>query len=173
MEPGIPTPSDVDEHARTCTIVVGVDGSTGAEAALRYAIDEARRHGALLRIVGAWSIPPVAYMGVPLPTDFSDDSERAARTSIDRALESVGPPDDVAVEIRIAQGQPAAVLVAQAGPADVLVVGSRGLGGFRELLLGSVSQACVHHAPCPVIVVPDPARRAGEHEARVPAETSA
>ncbi len=173
MEPGTPTPSDVAEPAPTCTIVVGVDGSSGAEAALRYAIDEARRHDAPLRIVGAWSIPSAAYMGVPLPTEFIDDSERAARTSIDRSLEAVGRPGDVPVEIVVAQGQPAAVLVAQARPADVLVVGSRGLGGFRELLLGSVSQACVHHAPCPVIVVPDPTRQTGKHETRVPAETSA
>jgi nucleotide-binding universal stress UspA family protein len=65
------------------------------------------------------------------------------------------------------------VLVAQARSADLLVVGSRGLGGFRELLLGSVSQACVHHAHCPVVVVPDPARLAREDDARVPAEASA
>ena len=77
------------------------------------------------------------------------------------------------VEIVVAQGQPAAVLVAQAATAGVLVVGSRGRGGFRELLLGSVSQACAHHAPCPVIIVPDPARQASEQTARVPAEVTA
>jgi nucleotide-binding universal stress UspA family protein len=173
MEPRIPTPSGVhhDEGART--VVVGVDGSSGAEAALRYAIDEARRQGASLRVVGAWSVPPVAYMGVPLPVDFAEDCERAARTSIERSLEAVGLPADVPLEVVIAQGQPAGVLVAQARSADLLVVGSRGLGGFRELLLGSVSQACVHHAHCPVTVVPDPARRATEHEASASAEVTA
>lgn len=173
MEPGNHISADAQDTERARTIVVGVDGSSGAEAALRYAIDEARRHGASLRVVGAWSIPSPAYMGVPLPTDFTEESERAARTSIDRSLEIVGGPGDVPVEIVVAQGQPAGVLVAQARSADLLVVGSRGLGGFRELLLGSVSQACVHHAHCPVVIVPDPARWADEHEARVPAEASA
>lgn len=173
MEHGNTTSSDVHPTDRTRPVVVGVDGSSGAEAALRYAIEEARRRGAALRIVGAWFVSSSAYMGVPLPTNFVEDSERAAATSIERSLEAVGRPADVPLETVIARGQPAAVLVAQAATADVLVVGSRGLGGFRELLLGSVSQACVHHALCPVIVVPDPARQPIRHEVRVPAEVTA
>jgi len=153
------------------TVVVGVDGSSGAEAALRYAIEEARRQGATLRVVGVWFMPSSAYMGMSLPTNFAEDCERAARTSIDRSLESVGHPADVPLEVVILEGQPAAVLVAQAATASVLVVGSRGRGGFRELLLGSVSQACAHHAHCPVIIVPDPARWASGKPVSDVAET--
>ena len=101
------------------TVVVGVDGSPGAEAALRYAIEEARRQGATLRVVGVWFMPSSAYMGMSLPTNFAEDCERAARTSIDRSLESIGHPADVPLEVVIAEGQPAAVLVAQAATARV------------------------------------------------------
>jgi nucleotide-binding universal stress UspA family protein len=150
-------------------VVVGVDGSGGGQAALRYAIDEARRRGATLRIVGVWNLPSAAYMAVPLPVDFSDDCEKAAQTSIDRTIEAVGKPTDVPVEIVVRQGQPAGVLVRESKTADVLVVGTRGLGGFREMLLGSVSQGCVHHALCPVIVVPDGSRQAAAPAAEVAA----
>ncbi len=174
MERGSVTPSDRQVYAEHRTIVVGVDGSIGAEAALRYAIDDARRRGASLRIAGAWSAPTTAYVpGVPLPAAFFDECERAARTSIERSLLTVGSPADVPIEIVVRQGQPAAVLVAESRRADALVVGSRGLGGFRELLLGSVSHACVRHAHCPVIVVPHEVRSTSDQGAARPAEVTA
>ena len=86
----------------------------------------------------------------------------AARKSIDRTLAAVGQPSDFPIEIVVREGAAGAVLVAAAQGAAVLVVGSRGMGGFRELLLGSVSHACVHHAPCPVVVVPHTAKVAAD-----------
>ncbi len=150
-------------------VVVGVDGSSGSEAALRYAIAEARRRGAPLRVVAAWSIPSSMYMGFALPADFAGDLAAAARAAVDQALTNVGLPADVPVEIVVVEGQAGAVLVAQSQGSAVLVVGSRGLGGFRELLLGSVGQACVHHAGCPVVVVPHPVAAVADGDVTVDA----
>lgn len=173
MEPSTVALPDVQEDAGTPIVVVGVDGSFGAEVALRYAIEEARRRGASLRVVGAWAVPSAAYMAVPLPIDFSDECERAARTSINRTLDIVGRPTDVPIAVVVTQGQPGAVLVSEGRHADALIVGSRGLGGFRELLLGSVSQACVHHAHCPVIVVPHETSQTSDQSARISATVTA
>jgi nucleotide-binding universal stress UspA family protein len=144
-----PAPESADRP-----VIVGVDGSEGSRAALRFAIDEARRRGAPLRIVVAWLVPVSVYAGAPLPPDFPENCEIAARALADDALLTVGYPGDVPYEIVTRRGSPDTALLAEADDAAVLVVGSRGVGGFRELLLGSVSQACVHHATCPVIVVP-------------------
>lgn len=153
----------MEQHAETARpvpdtagrpVVVGLDGSEGSRAALRFAIDEARRRGAPLRIVVAWLVPVAVYAGAPLPPDFPENCENAAREVADDALLTVGYPDDVPYEIVVRRGSPDTVLLAEAAGAALLVVGSRGMGGFRELLLGSVSQACVHHATCPVVVIP-------------------
>lgn len=141
-------------EAEARPVVVGVDGSAGARAALRFAIADARRRGAPLRIVAAWTIPVAVYAGAPLPPDFPEIFERGARELAEEALNALGRPDDVSVEIVVRRGVPSAILLAESNGAALLVVGARGLGGFRELLLGSVSQACVHHAACPVVVVP-------------------
>jgi nucleotide-binding universal stress UspA family protein len=77
MEPGTNTAAHPDNE-RPRKIVVGIDGSAGAEAALRYALDEARSRGASLRIVGAWAIPSAAYRGAPLPAGFPDREETIA-----------------------------------------------------------------------------------------------
>ncbi len=155
--------ADMEHHPVTASpvpdtadrpVVVGVDGSPGAQTALRYAIDEARRRGAPLRIVVAWLVPIAVYAGAPLPPNFPENCEIAAREVADNALLTVGYPRDLPYEIVVRRGSPDTVLLAEATGAAVLVVGSRGVGGFRELLLGSVSQACVHHATCPVVVVP-------------------
>lgn len=139
------------------TIVVGVDGSSGARAALRFAVEEARLRGARLRIVTAWHVPPMAYSGgFAVPFDRRD-FEQGATAVAENALADLGEEtegldvDHVAVE-----GQPAQVLLAEAEGAELLVVGSRGHGGFAGLLLGSVSQQCAHHARCPVAIVTEP-----------------
>lgn len=160
MEAGTGSSSGVPDRGDGPHIVVGVDGSAGAVRALSFAIEEARRRGVRLRVVGAWHVPSSAYMAVPMPMDYSDEYERATRMAIDRTLTTVGRPADVPIDIVIAQGQPGSVLVEQARHAQALVVGSRGLGGFRDLLLGSVSHACAQHALCPVLVVPHEARPA-------------
>ena len=139
-------------------IVVGIDGSKGSDEALRFALAEARLRGVGLRIVCAWATPTAAYAGMAyVPTfDLRDVEEEAAQLKLKAAVESLGADPGVAVETVALEGHPADTLLSQASGADLLVVGSRGLGGFSSLLLGSVSQQVVHHAPCPVAIVPHP-----------------
>ena len=138
-----------------------MDGSDESEEALRWALEEARLRNATVRAVFAWRDPYVLAPGFGLPEDFEFDAlrERAVETLDAVVAEVVGTQSDVPVEAVIAEGPAGSVLVEAAGDADLLVVGSRGHGGFVGLLLGSVSQQCVTHAPCPVLVVRGP--RAG------------
>jgi len=140
------------------TIVVGVDGSNGSTAALKFAIREARARGSELKAVTAWEVPVPVYGGgfVPLPLD-KGAYEQVARDALNVSLDQAGA-SDVGVTPIVREGQPADVLAAEAHGADLLVVGSRGRGGFKGLLLGSVSQQCAHHAPCPVTIVPNGSR---------------
>jgi nucleotide-binding universal stress UspA family protein len=139
-------------------IVVGVDHSDGAKAALRFALEEARLRQATLRVVHAWQY---GYMGatglegvLPAMGGELEDFRQAATAALDETLREVGAETDgVAMERRVDQGAPAAVLVEESRDADLLVVGSRGHGGFAQLLLGSVSQQCAQHAFCPVVIV--------------------
>ena len=139
------------------TIVVGVDGSDGARDALRFALEEARVRGATVRAVAAWHVPVSPYGQVYGPPD-QEVVERLgpeARQAVERALESAGDlAAGVDVEIVVREGAAAPVLLEESDEADLLVVGSRGLGGFRGLLLGSVGQQCAHHASSPVVIVP-------------------
>ncbi len=139
-------------------IVVGVDGSRGAEAALRFAAAEAALRNAKLRIVCAWEIPAAAYAATwgmaaeeePRLSERADDVAAAAVAETAR----IAPAVDC--ELRTAHGQPSRVLLGESEDADLIVVGSRGLSELRSLLLGSVSQEVAHHATCPVVIVPTP-----------------
>jgi len=137
-------------------IVVGIDGSEGSIRALRFAIDEARARNTQVKAVSVWSLPVIAYdagwaVGGLDPVEY----EQAARGGLESALQEANAgASGIEVEQVVVQGQAADVLCEQARGADLLVVGSRGLGGFRGLLLGSVGQQCAQHAPCPVAVVP-------------------
>lgn len=143
------------------TIVVGVDGSEGSVGALNFALEEARIRGANVKAVAAWHVPPAVYgngyVAVSIdPSDF----ETGARVALDKVLDGAkASASGVSVTPILREGQAADVLVEEAHDADLLVVGSRGLGGFKGLLLGSVSQQCVHHADCPVAIVPNGSRR--------------
>ena len=139
-------------------IVVGLDGSEEAREALRWALEEARLRKSGLRAVHAWSDPYLVVPAFAQPEDFTPEALREqARTTLATAIaDVVGAQSDVEIEQRVVEGSPAAVLIDAAEGADLLVVGSRGLGGFTGLLLGSVSQHCVAHAPCPVLVVRAP-----------------
>ena len=146
-------------------IVVGVDQSEGARAALRFALEEARLRQATLRVVHAWQF---GYIGAPgfegsLPAVGGDLAEfhEAAEAALDETLRGV-VADGVAIERRVDQGAAAAVLVEESRDADLLVVGSRGHGGFAQLLLGSVSQQCAQHAFCPVVIVRGTAKNGHE-----------
>jgi nucleotide-binding universal stress UspA family protein len=137
-------------------IVVGVDGSEAGEAALRFAVAEARLRGAPLEAVIAWHEPYVAPTLAPVVPDPTVFADAAART-LDQSVEAaVAGGDPIEVKRVVKRGGAAEVLLEQADGADLLIVGSRGRGGFAGLLLGSVSQQVVHHATCPVVVVPEP-----------------
>jgi nucleotide-binding universal stress UspA family protein len=137
------------------TIVVGVDGSEGANAALRFAIEEAALRGARLRVVCAWELSALAYSGDYPPADEILDRprRRAEETAGEAVAVALREAPSVECEGTALEGQPASVLLEQARGASLLVVGNRGRGGFASLLLGSVSQQVVHHASCPVVVV--------------------
>ena len=139
-------------------IVAGIDGSESSASALRWAIGQAWLTGATVDAVIAWHYPDLATSGMAVgsmePT-YGFFRENAEKIVAD-AISSVDPASDVAVSARVAQGHAAQVLLDAAAGADLLVVGSRGHGGFAEALLGSVSQHCVQHALCPVVVVRGP-----------------
>lgn len=134
-------------------IVVGIDTSPDAERALTWALDEARLRDATLELVHAYPTPELTAlpMVVTLPND--EELRVAAQSVLDDVLAAVGGSGDVEVVQTVQAGGAASVLTQAAEGADLLVVGARGLGGFRGLLLGSVSQQAVAHSPCPVVVV--------------------
>ena len=137
-------------------IVVGVDGSSSSRAALRWAIRQARFTGSTVDAVIAWQIPMMLqnYNWAPIYVEESRDFAKDARRRIDAVLsEEIEPADSQLVRSRVVHGHPAQVLLDAAADADLLVVGSRGHGSFTEALLGSVSQHCVHHAHCPVLIM--------------------
>jgi nucleotide-binding universal stress UspA family protein len=136
-------------------IVVGVDGSPGSVAALRWAYAEAALRGAALEAVAVWQYPMMSTMpafgAMPDVADLSKQTEEHLLEILrENDIEST---TDVAVSVSVAEGTAASALTNAAADADLLVVGSRGHGGFAGLLLGSVSHQCTMHAPCPVVVV--------------------
>ncbi len=141
----------------TASVVVGVDGSDGGRAALDFAVREAHMRGAVLRAVLAWQPDTMAYSGGAWgPMIDPTGLEEGARAALDAAVDEVDGAT-VPIERVLATGRAAQVLVEESGGAELLVVGSRGHGGFAGLLLGSVSQQCAQHALCPVAIVREPA----------------
>jgi nucleotide-binding universal stress UspA family protein len=148
-------------------IVVGIDHSKGAKAALRFALEEARLRQATLRVVHAWQFAFIGATGLegelPVVGGEFEDFRQGGVVVLDEILrEVVADTRGVVIERRLDQGTPAAVLVEESRDADLLVVGSRGHGGFAELLLGSVSQQCAQHAFCPVVIVRGTAKNGHE-----------
>jgi nucleotide-binding universal stress UspA family protein len=140
-------------------VVVGIDGSDGSRAALEFAMDEAARRGAAVRVV--WAIPETGYWAASYGTspalvgELSADLEKIGRQMVDDVVAGRdGALTDVPVKVWAVPGPAAAVLVEQAAEADLLVVGHRGRGALRSAVLGSVGMQCVLHAPGPVTVVP-------------------
>ncbi|QYC40873.1 Universal stress protein [Nonomuraea coxensis DSM 45129] len=134
-------------------VVAGDDGSAGAGEAVAYAIDQARAQEARLRVIFAWRVPVVGsswpVQGPQLAAFFEEDA-RAARARADRWREA--NPDVVIIDEQL-RDHPVAALTKAAATADLVVVGSRGLGGFSSAVLGSISHGVLHHARCPVAVV--------------------
>jgi nucleotide-binding universal stress UspA family protein len=135
-------------------IVVGIDGSQGSRLALDWAVAEARAHGGQIEAVYAWHGPsPTLYPIGAVALDVGTFGQRA-KEILDEVVDStdvtgLGEP----IERIVASGSPARTLLDVAKGADLLVVGSRGVGGFGGLVPGSVSRHCVRHAPCTVVVV--------------------
>ncbi|MGZ4508003.1 MAG: universal stress protein [Blastococcus sp.] len=132
-------------------IVVGVDGSDSSADALRWAAAQARLTGAALTAVMSWELP-TSYAWGPVmdDTDWEADARKALEQTITETLDA-----DAAATVQrsVLRGHPARALLDASAGADLLVVGSRGHGGFAGLLLGSVSQHVITHATCPVLVV--------------------
>jgi nucleotide-binding universal stress UspA family protein len=132
-------------------IVVGVDGSGSSMAALAWAVQQARLTGAVVEAVTAWEFPSAYGYAVPvLDVDFE---ELATRTVRDAIAEVMAGADAGSIRYKVVEGNAAKVLIDESAGADLLVVGSRGHGGFVEALLGSTGQHAVHHATCPVVVI--------------------
>jgi len=141
-------------------IVVGYDGSAHSERSIEWAMKEAALRRAPLTVlavhpvaVSAWTRTPITF---PADEGEVDKARAAAQESVDKVASGLGG-ERPAVTIRALSGVPAEELIKAGADADLLVVGSRGSGGFGRLLLGSVSSQVTHHAPCPVVVVPGPA----------------
>ncbi len=138
-------------------VVVGVDGSESSIRALRWAARQAHWMGAKLEVVTAWTFPEgPAPLGIVAHVPWPDELElmAEARARLDEVIgEVLSDNAEERVHAQMIKGSAAPVLINVARDADLLVVGSRGLGTFKELLLGSVSERCMRHASCPVAVV--------------------
>jgi nucleotide-binding universal stress UspA family protein len=162
-------------------IVVGVDGSPGGDTALRWALTEARLRKSKVRVIHAYQPPRVPLpdagtggLGLAPPVVFTqDDADRLAEAAqaegegvLESALQRVGKEatDGVEIEREPVVGAPAQTLIEAGRDAELLVLGSRGHGGFVGLLLGSVSHQVAQHPPCPVVILPSP------EESRAPDE---
>ncbi|HYO39481.1 MAG TPA: universal stress protein [Nocardioidaceae bacterium] len=138
-------------------IIAGVDGSESSRVALQWAYDEAAHHGASLTVVMTWhppTLPQSPPYGALTEKDYESQPKLEALGVLDglvSQLEKRTPEVDLRTSIE--EGSPAKVLIERSKGADLMVVGSRGHGGFTGMLLGSVSQHLVAHADCPVVVV--------------------
>jgi nucleotide-binding universal stress UspA family protein len=138
-------------------VVVGVDGTPEATRAVAWAAEAAFRWDAVLEVASAWESPdvgPESYEFPPVDRHVEELAGRRAREAAEAAAAQARqhlPAADV--QVTVVEGGAAQELITLSKTADLLVVGSRGRGGFRGLLLGSVSQQCVTHAHCPVVVV--------------------
>lgn len=138
-------------------IVVGVDGSGHSQRALEWAAREAALRKAPLivlhvhRVLAGWTGQPVPYPG-DLPA--AEHEQETARIETEKVMEQLGDARPRDVTVRVITGMPAEDLIRASAGAEMIVVGSRGAGGFSRLLLGSVSGQVAHHAHCPVVVIP-------------------
>jgi nucleotide-binding universal stress UspA family protein len=141
-------------------IIVGVDGSHDAHRALEWAMQEAAARRAPLTVITVHPVAVSGWTGTPivLPVDepAAEQARQAAEEAVAKATAQLSKSPPVPVTVRAVSGLPAQELIEASRDADLLVVGSRGGGGFARLMLGSVSDQVMHHAHCPVVVVPGP-----------------
>jgi len=137
-------------------IIVGVDGSAHSRKALEYAAKEAVAHHTSLTVLTVHQAVRDVYGGVSnYPDDASatEKARQAAQAEADEVLAGIGDRPE-SVTVKAVHGLPADELVKAAKGADMLVIGSRGTGGFARLVLGSVAIQVSHHADCPILIVP-------------------
>jgi len=142
----------------TSTVVVGVDGSPSSSAAVTYALRDAARRSARLRVVAAAQLPEYwaasyGLAALPPPEEVVADHQRAAQQIVDDVVAASPQLAAVPVEVEARAGTPGRVLVEASEGADVLVLGHRGRGALSSAMLGSVGLYCVLHASCPVTIV--------------------
>ncbi|HXZ71795.1 MAG TPA: universal stress protein [Streptosporangiaceae bacterium] len=141
-------------------IIVGVDGSHDAHRALEWAMQEAAARHAPLTVMTVHQVAASGWIGPPyfLPANepAAEQARQAAEEAVAKAAAQLGESQPVSVTVRAVSGSPAQELIEASRDADLLVVGSRGGGGFARLVLGSVSEQVARHARCPVVVVPGP-----------------
>ena len=136
-------------------VLVGVDGSEGSQRALQWAAEEARQHESALHIVTTW-LAPVPSVGVGYVGGWTESSSLQGltrRLQDDAVTAALGGDHGLVVQQDVVEGHPAQKLLEASANADLVVVGSRGRGGFAGMLLGSVSQHVAAHAHCPVTVI--------------------
>jgi nucleotide-binding universal stress UspA family protein len=133
-------------------IVVGVDGSTLSTIALEFAIEETQLRQGHLHVTYAYAAMERPVTG-STGHDYYEQVEAEARTFMEGLMSSAPSTEGLEVEWLAVPGNPAEVLIEASDGAALLVVGSRGVGGFKGLMMGSVSTQCVHHSHCPVLVV--------------------
>jgi nucleotide-binding universal stress UspA family protein len=163
-EPEAPDPAHADEHPLPWSgpgLLVGVDGSPASLAALRMAVDLGPKLGLPVHALVVWDFAS-PLSGREFATRHDSTPEADARKVVDAARRAVfpeSPPEWFTIGLE--RGRPSFVLLQHSARSEMLVIGSRGHGGFAGLLLGSVSSVCVSRALCPVMVVPVPPARAG------------
>jgi nucleotide-binding universal stress UspA family protein len=146
---------------RDCVIVCGVDGSAAGQRAVEWAFDEAGRRGCRLRAVTVWSWDGPDY-GTTI--NSAEQARKRAVDVQDTVLTTVvGDRQEPVVERQILEGRPSEQLCHAAFDAELIVLGSHGHGAIHDALVGSVSLHVIRHAPCPVVVLPDPRRLKHEH----------
>jgi nucleotide-binding universal stress UspA family protein len=139
-------------------IVVGIDASSHSMAALQWAMREAAVHRAPLTVITVEIVAVSGWGGSQVyPADYElrDKAQKAAEEAVTAAAKALGEAGPESVTVQALLGQPAEQLIEAAKDADQLVLGRRGTGGFSRLTMGSISTQVVHHASCPVTIVPD------------------
>jgi nucleotide-binding universal stress UspA family protein len=147
------------EESKMPGIVVGIDGSARSRHALKWAMSEAALRGTPLTVLTVAQIAtaywgPAAIWYPPLDPDVAEQALKVAHEEVDAELDKLGTGSPPSVSVKAVVGLPAEEILRAARDADMIVVGSRGAGGFRKLLMGSVSLQVTHHAHCPVVVIP-------------------
>jgi nucleotide-binding universal stress UspA family protein len=138
-------------------IIVGIDGSGHSQRALQWAVREAAiRHAPLTVltvhqvVVGRWGRAVVYLEDYPL----AECNRRAAQQEVDDVLAGLGESGPESVTVKAVSGGPVEELIEASRTADLLVLGSRGAGGFARLLMGSIASQVAHHAYCPIVIIP-------------------